>query len=184
MKGMDDIMKMVGEQAAALLGAESDEERQRIRDNFKAKQETVIKSMATAASDRYSGVGHLAAYTEKKDLNKSITYKKLNITLQYVEKGPEFQGSDNKPKKDYLLVGLKIYNGTDEQKFFFSERELRLITEKGEETKVRWFKADESYAPKSTYSGFMLFLVPKSEKKFTIQFGEKNKQIVSIQLWL
>lgn len=181
--GMDEVSRLEAERIKALsLAGLSEKARKAIESTFELKQQQVAEEMAKDAIAKSKGVGHLTAYTAKKDLHKKVNYNDLEINLQYAEKGPELYGYERKVGQDYLLVGLEIRNPTEEPKFFLSERELRLSTESGKEKQVLWFKAEESYAPQSTHKGFMVFSVPVNDKSFTIKFGAPKSKGVSARI--
>ena len=182
MTGMEDILKLVDERDEALSRVESEEEKERIVEEYRNKEEEKLKTLTQIILDQSKGIGHLSAYTAKKDIDKSVSYRGLAIHFTYAEKGTEMPWLiHSPPKKEFLLLGVEITNKTKDQLFIFPERELRLLTEKKEEIEVRDFKIDQSFDPNTTYKGYMLFVVPEEDNRFEIRF-KKSQQTVSTQI--
>ena len=106
------------------------------------------------------------------DINKTVNYQGIDFKIVSAEKGTK---SWSTPEgKEFLTLNLEAKNNSTKQGVIFYDEEVRLLNEPGEIIPLENYKIENNFDPQVEAKGFLLFLVPKEDSKFKLQFGKKS----------
>ena len=118
------------------------------------------------------------------DINKTVNYQGIHFKIVSAEKGMEFKGRNAPPDKDFLVLNIGAKNNSNGQVILFYDEEVRLISTSGEIVPLENYKLENNFGPQSETAGFLLFLVPKEDSRFKLQFGKKSQPKVEAEFEL
>jgi hypothetical protein len=141
--------------------------RQKFKDEFKA-----------GASRR-----GLAAETASCDIGKSLKYRNLDYEILRAEKGTEYNFAKSPQGKEFLLVRVRVSNGTKADAYIDPDNAFGIIAD-GERVASRNYEIKTDIAPGGKNEGFVLFAVAQNASKFTLELGMKGEKKAAVDFKL
>lgn len=119
---------------------------------------------------------------ETVEINRAVNYTGIEFEVSTLEQHEEFNGRNAPEEKKFLIVNIEAINESGKQIYIFYDEEVRLITKSGDVIPLENYKMETSFDSESKQKGFFLFIIPKEENEFKLQFGKKSLSKVELEL--
>jgi hypothetical protein len=115
-------------------------------------------------------------------VDRSITYNEIEFDIPSAEIRTEYKNRKSPEGKVFLILNVHARNSSPRQIFVFYDEEVRLLNEAGGTISLEDYKLETSFGPRSEESGNFLFVIPKENIKFKLQFGKKSSPKAELEL--
>jgi hypothetical protein len=115
-------------------------------------------------------------------VNKSITYKGMEFSIPSAEIRTEYKNRKSPEGKAFLILNIRAKNDSLQQVFVFYDEEVRLLNEAVGIISLENYELETSFDPQSENSGSFLFVIPRENTKFKLQFGKKSLPKAELEL--
>ncbi len=122
------------------------------------------------------------AFSKMIVIDKSINYQGIEFGIVSAEIRVEYKNSKSSEDKTFLILNIRAKNNSPKQVFVFYGEEVRLFSEYQEVIPLEDYGMETDLEPNSEVKGFLLFLVPKKDTRFKLQFGKKSLPKVELEL--
>jgi hypothetical protein len=115
-------------------------------------------------------------------VGKSVNYRGIEFSIAAAEIREEYENRRSPENKAFLILKMGAKNNSSERAFAFYQEEVRLTGEAGETIPLEDYKMKTSFDPKAESDGHLLFVIPKENTKFKLQFGKKSLPKAELEL--